>query len=96
MREQAAGTLVVTTNRGIALALLDAGARVMKADRFYSLTDTDSEDSSSSSSSSSGSSSSSSSESESEDDDKDTRRRHHHHHQRMGPAHRAGRGKGRR
>lgn len=96
MREQAAGTLVVTTNRGIALALLDAGARVMKADRFYTLTDTDSEDSSSSSSSSSGSSSSSSSESESEDDDKDTRRRHHHHQQRMGPAHRAGRGKGRR
>merc|ERR1711988_1646542 len=87
MHEQAAGALVVTSNRGVALALLDAGARVMKATRFYVLTDTDSEDSSSSSSSSS-------SESESESDDEDTRRRHRHRH-RMGPAHRAGRGKGR-
>merc|ERR1719408_196931 len=89
MCEHASGTLAVTSDRGVALALLDAGARVMKATRFYVLTDTDSEDSSDSSSSSS---SESESESESESDDEDARRRHRRH--RMGPAHRAGRGKG--
>merc|ERR1712124_61770 len=50
MLEHASGHLVVTNDRAVALALLDAGARVMKSNRFYVLTDTDSEDSSSSSS----------------------------------------------
>merc|ERR1712022_860 len=46
-------SLVVTVDRTVAKALLDSGASVMKARRFYVLTDTDSEDSSSSSSESS-------------------------------------------
>jgi len=67
--EHSDGALVVTDERSVALAALDAGASVMKARRFYVLTDTDSEDSSSDSSSAS-SSDSETSESESDDDDK--------------------------
>jgi hypothetical protein len=57
--EQAARNIVVTCNHTVALAVLAAGGKIMKAKRFHVLTDTDSEDSSSDSSSSSSSSSSS-------------------------------------
>lgn len=46
--EQAAGALIVTCDRAVAVAVLENGGEVMKAKRFYILTDTDSEDSSSS------------------------------------------------
>merc|ERR1712070_100139 len=74
-------SLVVTVDRTVAKALLDSGAGVMKARRFYVLTDTDSEDSSSSSSSSSSESSESE---ESEDESEDER----HHRGRKGRQHR--------
>merc|ERR550537_485210 len=80
--EHSDGALVVTDERSVALAALDAGASVMKARRFYVLTDTDSEESDSSSdgssegsdSDSSSSTDSETSESESSDDDDE----HHH------------------
>jgi len=65
-KQAADSSLVVTCDREVALAVLEVGAKVMKANRFHTLTDTDSEDSSESDSDSESGSSSEESESEEE------------------------------